>query len=428
MPINKNRVLKPLVFVSLVIYISLVIAGYMLYMRSVQQSIEPTTPENQNRASTISQSQNYTENQKKLLVLKEIDIESSAAKEVWEMNPDGTGLKKLKIENVLWADKPFGNSKAFYLKSKSQNAVYMYDFDTEVETAINPVKIDDEKVSAQIMMEGSNVSPDANYFLFSVMYVVDCDVDLSSIPENAPPMGWGPCTPEDTEKYKSGQYIYSIEGQKATYLGQDLVPSRWDPQKQTFYYSYLGSKDNGLFEINLNTYEVRKVSDAKTFGFREYPLFKNGNKSILFEGTTEYSSESNKSWSGIFIKNYDTGEELQIDEGEWADIQPFVSISPKEDVVLFERQEYFGGGFSYALLHLYNFETGKYGLVTTDTANRSFSPSGYWVDDDNFVTTVWRIEIDKASPNAFPDYIGSVCNINVRTGVVTPLTEEGFSF
>ncbi len=421
-----------LLAISLLLLVaSMVILGASIWY--VRSSIAPETPAPQPlpENSPVDETQlptsgmpapesasileNSSDPEKRIVFMRNPDRDQANRLQAWIMNPDGSQAQQLPLTNIGSAYKPPLSSLVFYTKNNQTGSIFVRNLNTEAEISLQPLVHPDPQVSTWVSISDlENISPDGKYFIFSPFFTKPCP----EITGETAGMGSGPCQPDPDPNISSGMHLFDLQKQTITALvssDNDTVRlSRWDTEGQKLYLINTTYQRAGLDEVDLVTKRFRRVDHASHFGYGAWPLFKSNHLIRNDASTGENGNE--QSFSTTSLINQDTGVKKVIAEGQWADVQPFTSISPAETSFLYLRTERQNSN-AVGGLYLYTLATGENIRVTPATFSESYSIHGVWIDDNTYITLVDTIETDQY-------YNGNnyLISIDIPTGKITRLT------
>ena len=353
----------------------------------------------------------------KIVFTKDPDRDVQGDIQAWIMNPNGTEQEKIDINNVRFIYKWLGNSNVIYSTFDSQGSFFIKDLSSNKEVKIEPIKHPKEEVVENPGLDGlESVAPDFSAFVFRTFFTEPCP---TTTVQSSQVLSSGPCTPDPLPELPDGNYLYDVFSGEKTYLGNPIQIIRWDMPNQALYFIDREFQNAGLNKIDLNSKTITRIENATSFGYTTYPFFKS-EKFIKLDSATG-NEPGTDSFSKLIYIDKAANTESVIDQGDWAEIQTFISFSPDEKTVIYLRTSRAIGGRGATLGSLHKFEpdTGTTTQISPLTGNLSFSNKGIWVDNENYITLVDTIE--------FSNYYNSnnyLVNINTKTGITTRLNEN----
>ncbi len=168
--------------------------------------------------------------------------------------------------------------------------------------------------------------------------------------------------------------------------------------------------------LDLETKEVRLFDQAQAFGYGAFPMLKS-NLLVKVEGETGDMS-GQQSTSVLSLTDLSDGSKKILDSGRWADIQPFASVAPDESKFIYLRTRLDNQGRAFGSLHLYDLSSGKLEQVTPDSFVNSYNIHGYWLDNDNFITTVNELG------DNYDGYNNYLVKIDLKEGLIKKMSEQ----
>ncbi len=282
----------------------------------------------------------------KLVFSQLVDSEAYNNIELFVVDANGDGLQKLTIKGAGIPFKHLGNSEIFYKKDGFDDSFFIGDLSTGTETRITPINDLHPDARAIVTLEG--LSPDTRYVLYGVSIAPkDCLLFEAR----------AACDESEYKKVGAdkldGVYLYDTQEKNSFLFAKSLVrSSRWDMKNGYFYYLNMDYSNGGLEKINLKTKIVTRIKNATSFGYMEYPLFTKDASVIIDAETGDAGTISS---SIVYISYAKTGEKRELDWGKWADLQPFITISPDEETFVFQRERRDGNGYTMGVLEKFEF-------------------------------------------------------------------------
>lgn len=349
-----------------------------------------------------------------LAYLKDINNDSFGEEEVWLINPRDSTEQKLSLTKVAHVYKHYGSPLLFYFQANEQGEYHVLDLSSGIDTTFD--LIDHPDPTANIMLNISDInqiSPDGKYLVFYAGFTTPCP-SPSPFPSGFQG-GFGPCEPEISLTTPPGYYYYDFASRQATHFGGTIRIPRWDTQgSRLFVVDY--DNGNNTLAINLTSKTSSYVDSTPYFGYFLYPLLRSS-QLVKLEGDT--GNDGKPPFSKIYLANNQGVLVKSIDSSDsWTGIQPFISVSPDENSILYQRTINIDG-LHRDSIYLFDQKTGQSKKLTKDDDNLSYSIYVSWLDNENIVTRVDPIETDHY--NSSNQYL---VQINLRTGNETRLTSH----
>lgn len=296
---------------------------------------------------------------------------------VWQFDLSTNEKRKLSIE-------PGKNSMIYnfrftyggrYLAYARENAVWIYDTKEDKEKKISLTL--PENIMGEYSLSPQSISPNGKYITYGATYY-----DISK------DCGHEPClSPDLYPDIKIGEYSYDIETEETVYLGILLTITAWAPDsKYVFtstgedYYEYkLGG---GTFKIDVTTGNPLLIqnhnNDIAKGSLREILPIPGGDLVVL-----EGDPQSSLSELTYVPK---TGENIRLDYGTWAEIQPSYYPNIDYSQVLYRRQSDNNKG-SQPYFNLNRIDTKKHIIRTVyrQEGDKSFASFLTWKDKENVI-------------------------------------------
>lgn len=414
-PANNKKYL-----IFLVLSLVLVVSGLSLLWLQTRSSTPTTklTREIAPVASTLPDSTTAVDSQQRLVFMaaKDGDLENKAAWTVW---PDGSHKEQVAIEDFTTVYK-YPNSQLIFYTSKSDqknsNILRTKNVETgEVKQYQPAVDVPENIYSVVTLHEMKEVSPDGQHVLIDIRYYQPCEREGNPITGEG--IGSGPCPELDSAMYRPGVYLYSLTTDTATYIGYAVAISKWDIVNNRVYVNISHTTEDsfmGLASIKLDTHELTQIKPSNSFVYHGVPLF---DSQQVLEVTGDTGDAGATSFSALKLLGAQKSERV-IAEGNWADIQPFLELSPSEDKVVFTKSHVNEKGIGIFSLGLYDFQTKQIKDLALGTDTESYNYRGYWLDDEYFITAVDTIEEPFRSDNSY------LVKINATTGEQQKLAED----
>lgn len=205
------------------------------------------------------------------------------------------------------------------------------------------------------------------------------------------PEGYNGCT-HNTKFIQSGLYIYDLKSDKI-YIAHDfsdaksyptLVNLNWSADSKKLYYSCDSdcTKDmKSLLSYDTVTKQREVLLDYADNTFNK-GLFLNKNNSIIYH----YSKADERTY--LEIRN--PGKTLSIDNGQFADIQAFITYSPKQTYFTYERCYKDLGSLGCLNVHrIVNTLDGSIKDMLNETEPLEISIN-FWISENQFIYTKRR--------------------------------------
>lgn len=336
--------------------------------------------------------------------------------EAWLLNLANNQSSKLDLPSPVSVFKHPKSPLVFFTQLNNENTISIKNLLTNEIKQYQVINHPNPEVREGVTINGlSEISPDGKRVIYSVLFSEPCPpIDFESLPPGFEG-GFGPCEPDPDPNLPSGYYLYDFTNQSNTYLGGVALVSLWDLVDEKLYFNDI-DRNQGLKVLNLQTKEVKLFDQAQTFGYGAFPMLKS-NLLVKIEGETG-DVIGQQSTSVLSLTDLSNGSKKILDSGRWADIQPFASVAPDESKFLYLRTKLDSQGRAFGSLHLYDLSTGKLEQVTPDSFVNSYSIHGYWLDSDNFITTV------NESASNYDGYNNYLVKIDLKNGLISKLSEE----
>lgn len=387
---------KP-VFLYLLIAVLIIAAFFLGYFfnRQTLVTLENTVAdqdklaENPEASATTSISPTNQKAATEFLFIKDPNKDVSYDLQAWTLSLDGN-QKKLDLPEFSTVFKYPNSSKIFFLQNTASLETGFDAFISVKDLLSNEtqkyelIKHPKPEVAESISINSlDNIAPDGSMIVYNVFFSEPCPpITIEPGFEG----GFGPCEPSPEPNFPNGDYIYDFATQTNTSLGELVIVSKWDLENKKLYFVSMEYQENGLKVMDLKTKQISMVHRAQTFGYGASPLLKS-NFIVKVEGQTGDISDQISS-SILSLYNLDTKENKILDSGRWADIQPFISVSPDESKFLYIRSTLDSQHRAIYSLHYYDFKTGEIKRATPESTISSYSIHGWWLDENTFVTSV----------------------------------------
>jgi hypothetical protein len=352
----------------------------------------------------------------KLLYIKDPNLEVQNDLQTWVYDWENRESSKLDLTGFSRVYK-YPDSNIVYYQSDVQgdDKFYVKNLETEEIKSYKLIDHPQEDVRENATIRGLNsIAPDGSAIVFNTFFTEPC-------PPFSPPPGFqggfGPCEPDPNEDFPGGDYIYRVDTGESYFLSDHFSISRWDLENNRLFFISQKYQENGLYIFDLDTNKVSLVDKSETFGYGAFPFLKS-NKIVKIEATTGDDGKTT-SMSKISLVDTDTKEEIVIDNGRWAEIQPFASIAPDEKSFIYYKTDERKDGHSFGNLYLYGIESGQSTKLTETNYSISYSIKGNWIDGDNFVTSVNLVNTEN-----YTNVNNYLVNINIKSGEIERLTPK----
>jgi|GEM_PF-2144590 len=423
--------LKSIILLPLLLFlVCLLAAGYVLSQQPVVQKLAinvlpllyPSThlnrvePSPVPTASPLSILTDSLDLQKRIFFLRKPDKNKADLVEGWTILPNAGNEQKVDLPLLSFGYKWPESSLVFYSTTDNTDTVFVKNLNTLKTESIQPIQGLDPQVIVNINLSGLNYSSsDGKYFIFSVGFEKACPTEVDGRPVTRTDSG--PCLPDPMPNVPQGMYLYDMSTQTKTLLSsENSLISNWDLVNMKLYFIHAGYNGAGLDEIDLQTKQIKRIENAKTFGYAAFPMDKTNQLIRIAAETSDSGTVS--SFSSISVIDRSTNQATEIDSGAWGDIQPFASFSPDQKYVLYERTFHLEGGMSAERIYRLEPTTGQKKQLTPDSITESYSVRGVWLDAQTYITLVDTIEKEYYNGNNF------LVSIDVVSGKITRLTPK----
>jgi len=388
---------KKTVFSSLLVILLIIVAFFLGYFfnRQTLVTLENTIAdqdkivENPEASATTFISPTDQKIATEFLFITDPNKDVSHDFQAWLLPLDGN-KKRLDLPDFSTVFKYPNSSKVFFLQNAATIETGFDAFISVKDLANNEtqkyelIKHPKPEVTESININSlNNIAPDGSMIVYNVFFSEPCP------PVTVEPGfegGFGPCEPSPEPNFPNGDYVYDFATQTNTSLGELAIVSKWDLENKKLYFVSMEYQKNGLKVMDLKTKQISMVHRAETFGYGASPLLKS-NFIVKVEGQTgDVAGQTSSSILSLY--NLNTKENKILDSGRWADIQPFISISPDESKFLYIRSTLDSQHRAIYSLHYYDFKTGQIKRATPESTISSYSIHGWWLDENTFVTTV----------------------------------------
>jgi hypothetical protein len=336
--------------------------------------------------------------------------------EAWLLNLTSNQENKLDLPQLASAFKYPQSPLVFFTQLNNENTISVKNLLTNEIKQYQVISHPNPEVREGVTINSlKDISPDGQMLIYNVFFSEPCPpIDFESLPPGFEG-GFGPCEPEPDPNLPSGYYLYDLSSQKNTYLGGVALVSLWDLEDGKLYFNDI-DRNQGLKVLDLETKEVRLFDQAQTFGYGAFPMLKS-NLLVKVEGETGDMS-GQQSTSVLSLTDLSDGSKKILDSGRWADIQPFASVAPDESKFIYLRTRLDNQGRAFGSLHLYDLSSGKLEQVTPDSFVNSYNIHGYWLDNDNFITTVNELG------DNYDGYNNYLVKIDLKEGLIKKMSEQ----
>lgn len=417
LPPKKNNKLLLNFFVLLLVFVALL--GAYWWGKNSQTNQSKSTLESEQEITIKEPVVEKKYDRTELLFTKLIEDTSgngNSSSEAWLLDLASNQTSKLDLPQFASVFKYPKSPLVFFTQLNNENTISVKNLLTDEVKQYQVINHPNPEVREGVTINGLNeISPDGKRVIYSVFFSKACPpIDLESLPPGFEG-GFGPCEPDPDPNLPGGYYLYDFVSQSNTYLGGVALVSLWDLEDQKLYFNDI-DRNQGLKVLDLETKEVKLFDRAQTFGYGAFPMLKS-NFLVKVEGETG-DVVGQQSTSILSLTDLSNGSKKILDSGRWADIQPFASVAPDESKFLYLRTKLDGQGRAFGSLHLYELSTGKLEQVTPDSFVNSYSIHGYWLDNNNFITTV-----NESSSN-YDGYNNYLVKIDLQEGLISKLSEQ----
>jgi hypothetical protein len=340
-----------------------------------------------------------------LAYLRDPNSEVMGDNETYLIDVNTGAETKLDLKNVINVYKHLNSTKIYYFTGENDGAIHIYDLETGTNSTYKLLSHPQDSVKESISINSiDDISPSGNYLIFQASFYEDCP-PMSPLPSGFEG-GFGPCMPDESIEYPSGNYLFDMVAAKARPLTELFRVSRWDEAGHKLYYI----TDNSTKALDLTSNTISLFDNTSLFGYFAYPLLKSDTY-VKLEGSTEKGVR-------IFLTNADRKELGEI-EGEtpWAILQPFIQSSPDEKSIIYVKTELDSQSFRHNFLYKYDLDKKTSMALTPTDKNTNYSTALTWLDDHTFIATEQLVNNkDYAKPNK------NLVKIDIQTGELTTLT------
>jgi hypothetical protein len=349
--------------------------------------------------------------------LRSQSSETQTIFEAWLIDPSSGAEEQLPINNFTQAYKRYGSTKLWYRPIGDAGEYRLLDLATGIEESHALITHPDPNAGESMNIQELNaISPDNKYLVFSVDFFVPCP-SPSPLPSGFQG-GWGPCQPDESLTTPSGNYIYNVERREATHVGDLYRVTGWDMVKRKLYYITEGATK----AMDLDTNLVATTDTTPYFGYITHPLMVS-NAIVKLEAATGNGGEA--AFGKIYLFNLATQKVTPIDSAPgWAILQPFITASPDERYILYNKGVTVEGIHRNAI-YLYDTKTATQSRLTPEDNSVAYRVHGTWTDDKTYITSVDTIE-----ETSYTNNNNYLVKIDIPTGTVTRLTphDKVYSF
>jgi hypothetical protein len=420
----KKSILFPILTVFLII--GTFFLGYFFNQTVPETSENKEVEQNKiaeqnNQSPTASVSTTKQEIKTEFLFTKDPNQDVSYDLQAWILPLDGEA-QQIFLPDFSVAFKYPNNSKIFFLENKAPSSndfdgfISVKDLTNNETKKYELIKHPKLEVNESISINNlNNIAPDGSMLVYGVFFSEPCPpITMEPGFEG----GFGPCEPSPEPSLPNGDYIYDFVSKTNISFGESITVSKWDLENKKLYFIGTEYQKNGLKVMDLETKQISMVNKASTFGYGATPLLKS-NFIVKIDGQTGNVSGQNSS-SVLSLYNLDTKETKVLDSGRWAEIQPFVSVSPDEGKFIYIRSMLDSQGRAIYSLHSYDFKTGQIKRVTPESKTSSYSiHDNWWLDENIFITSVNETD---SNYNNGKNYL---VKIDLVSEQMTKLTDDG---
>ncbi len=335
----------------------------------------------------------------------------------WEaaFHPADQPISQLKIPSLRTMEKHPESNVVFYTTYADESSFSVMNLDTNETRSFTPIVHPNPAVKPHLQIFSGAISPDNSIVIFNVpIFSEPCETALE--PEEGG-RGSGPCTPDEIPELPTGYYAYFLETQEKYYLGETITVAKWDMNNKSVYFNSLAWNDGGLKRFDFTTKQISVVEKAQNFSYASF-LLSEPNNYITVTGDTG-DTQDKPSFSQISYRPAGKPEQV-VQRGKWAQIQPFVSVSPDEKYALYLTSELTADHQSVQSWNKFDLQTG---IVTALTPQNQDSYGAHiaWLDSRTVFMIVRKITSVTQPPQPSVSYF---VTINVETGEITRVSEE----
>ncbi len=303
----------------------------------------------------------------------------------------------------------------FYTTYADESSFSVMNLDTNETRSFTPIVHPNPAVKPHLQIFSGAISPDNSIVIFNVpIFSEPCDAAL--VPELSD-RGSGPCTPDEIPELPTGYYAYFLETQEKYYLGETITVAKWDMNNKSVYFNSLAWNDGGLKRFDFASKQISVVEKAQNFSYASFPLSE-PNSYITVTGDTG-DNQDKPSFSQISYRPAGKPE-LVIQRGDWAQIQPFVTLSPDERYALYLTSEITADQQSVQSWKKFDLQTGKVTSLTPANLD-SYQAHVAWLDSRRIFLLVRKMTTITQPPHPNLSYLAE---INIDTGEITRVSEE----
>lgn len=403
---SKKSPLLLLLLVILAISAAAVFA-FMSYSKSnPSQTASPSTSTPVANEPVLSSPLPVIENSEtKLAYLRDPNTEVMGDNETYLIDVNTLVETKLDLKNVLNVYKHINSTKLYYFTGENDGSIRVYDLKLGTNSTFKLLSHPLDSVRESISINSiDSISPSGNYLVFQAGFYEDCP-SMAPFPSGFEG-GYGPCMPDESLDYPTGNYLFDVKASKATPLIELFRVSRWDEAGHKLYYI----TDSTTKALDLTSNTISLFDNTSLFGYFVYPLLKSDTY-VKLEGSTEKGVR-------IFLTNADRKELGDIEsEKPWAILQPFIQSSPNEKNIIYVKTELDSQSFRHNYLYKYDLDKKVSTALTPTDKNTNYSTALTWLDDHTFITTEQLVNPkDYTKPNR------NLVKIDINSGELIPLT------
>lgn len=298
----------------------------------------------------------------------------------------------------------------FYAHPDRSGRIMIRDLEKGTEEFYTPFTLDDPNIYINYDFIGYDaLSPDGRWLVFGVNFTEPCPTP-SPFPSGFQG-GFGPCEPAVSLDHPSGAYLYDLGSGKLSFLTNDFYRlSSWDLSEQKLYFT----EGSTTKVVNLADRTIEIFDNSPHFGYFTFPL-KGEYKLLKFEAATGDSGQS--AFGRLDLLNRDGTVMTTIDSvADWAIMQPFITVSPDQKTVLFEKSYLDSSSIRRSYIMKYDLATKTLTRLTSESDPRSYHLRGQWTDNNHYIVKASNFDAPQGTLNS------DLVLVNANSGEVTPLT------
>lgn len=417
-PPAKSRL--PAIILSLVLLIFLGAASYFFYqyyalnrpinLPLVNQSLVPPSPSAPSASPLSVSVANPIPNASRYAVFTRF-LDSIGQTQVNVLIDPATAEEfELNLPTGAVAHKWLSSPLLFYADPSRNGQIFIRNLEEGTERIFTPLTLPDPNIQINYTFIGYDaLSPDGRWLIFGVEFTIPC-------PEPSPmdpnfQGGYGPCEPAMSLDHPSGTYLYALESGELSFLTKDFYRiSGWDMSEHKLYFSE-GSTTKA---VNLRDRTIDFIDHSPYFGYHTLPLT-GEYKMLKFEASTGDSGQS--AFGKLDLINQDNTVATTIDSvAAWAFMQPFMTVSPDQKIVLFEKSYLDSSSTMRNYIMKYDLEKQVLTRLIPETDTRSFHLRGQWLDNIHYLIKASSFDLPRGTLNS------DLVIVNASTGETKPLT------